>query len=246
MSEQQKHFPEFYVTAPQACPYLPGRLERKLFTHLTHDKPPALVDNLLKGGFRRSQNIAYRPACDGCSACVSVRILVDAFEPSKTFRRVIAANQDLTAHAVDALACEEHFHLLKAYLDHRHKGGGMSGMGILDFVAMIEDTTIDTHIVEYRLPPDRPRDSGRLVACALTDTMSDGLSMVYSFFDPEFDRRSLGNFMVLHHIERARAAGMPHVYLGYLVEGCRKMSYKARYEPLEAHGPDGWTPLSQR
>jgi len=235
-------FPQFYLTQPTPCPYLPGKRERKVFTKLQGPLARQIHESLAKVGFRRSQNIAYRPACDGCSACVSVRILVDAFEPSKTFRRVMAVNADLTAHAVDALACEEHFHLLKAYLDHRHRGGGMSNMGILDFVAMIEDTTIDTHIVEYRLPPERPRDTGRLVACALTDSMSDGLSMVYSFFDPELDRRSLGNFMVLHHIERARAAGMPHVYLGYLVEGCRKMEYKSRYTPLEAHGPDGWVP----
>lgn len=238
-------FPQFYLTQPTPCPYLPGRHERKVFTKLTGSMTRQVHESLARVGFRRSQNIAYRPACDGCSACVSVRILVDAFEPSKTFRRTLAGNADLVAHGSDPIASEEHYHLLKRYLDHRHRGGGMAGMGILDFVAMVEDTPVDTQIVEYRLPPppDRPRDTGQLVACALTDVMSDGLSMVYSFFDPDLERRSLGSFMVLHHIERARIAGLPYVYLGYLVDGCRKMSYKARYQPLEGHGPDGWQPL---
>lgn len=238
-------FPQFYLTQPTPCPYLPGRRERKVFTKLSGPLARQIHESLARVGFRRSQNIAYRPACDGCNACVSVRILVDDFKPSKTFRRTLAANADLTAHGVDPIACEEHYHLLKAYLDSRHRGGGMAGMGILDFVAMVEDTTVDTQIVEYRLPPPsgRPRDTGSLVACALTDVMSDGLSMVYSFFDPDHEKRSLGSYMVLHHIERARAAGLPYVYLGYLVEECRKMTYKARYQPLEAHGPDGWQPF---
>ncbi len=143
------------------------------------------------------------------------------------------------------LATEEQFHLLRAYLDSRHHGGGMSDMGILDYVAMVEDTTIDTSVVEYRLPAP-PGQEGRLVGCALTDAMSDGLSMVYSFFRPGHEARSLGTFMVLDHIERARTKGLPYVYLGYLVEDCRKMSYKARFQPLEAHGPDGWTPYKPR
>ena len=175
-----------------------------------------------------------------------MRILVDAFERSRGFRRIAQENADLSAEAVEAVGTEEQFHLLRSYLDSRHKGGGMSGMGVLDFVAMIEDTTIDTQIVEYRLPPERPRDKGQLVACALTDVMSDGLSMVYSFFDPALEPRSLGSYMVLHHVERARAARLPHVYLGYLVADCRKMAYKARFQPLEGHGPEGWTPYKPR
>lgn len=235
-------FPQFYLTQPTPCPYLPGRRERKVFTKLNGPLSRQIHESLARVGFRRSQNIAYRPACDGCTACVSVRILVDQFVPSRTFRKTLAANAELTSAAVNPVACEEHYHLLKTYLDSRHRGGGMSGMGILDFAAMVEDTTVDTQIIEYRLPPTEPRQEGRLVACALTDMLSDGLSMVYSFFDPEMDHRSIGTFMVLHHIERARAAGLPYVYLGYLVAGCRKMSYKGRFQPLEAHGPDGWQP----
>ena len=246
MSIERRNFPQFFITAPSPCPYLAGRVERKVFTHLVGHDARSLNTQLSQGGFRRSQNIAYRPACDGCSACVSVRILVDAFERSRGFRRIAQDNADLTAEAVDPIGTEEQFHLLRTYLDNRHRGGGMSGMSVLDFVAMIEDTTIDTQIVEYRLPPERPGGKGRLVACALTDVMSDGLSMVYSFFDPELEKRSLGSYMVLHHVERARAGRLPHVYLGYLVADCRKMAYKARFQPLEGHGPEGWTSYKPR
>ena len=242
MTEQLgTRFPQFYLTQPTPCPSLPGRRERKVFTKLQGPLSRQIHESLARVGFRRSQNIAYRPACDGCNACISVRILVDEFAPSKSFRRILAANEDLRSSVVDPLAHESHYYLLKSYLDARHQGGGMSAMGILDYVAMIEDTTVDTHIVEYRLPPTHPRDSGQLIGCALTDGMSDGFSMVYSFFDPAFSRRSLGAYMVLHHVERARSLGLPYVYLGYLVDGCRKMAYKGRFQPLEMHGPDGWT-----
>ncbi len=247
MTEQLgTRFPQFYLTPPAPCPYLPGRTERKVFTKLSGPLARQIHESLARVGFRRSQNIAYRPACDGCSACTSVRVITEAFAPSRSFRKTLAANADLSVAAVDPLACEEHYYLLKAYLGSRHSEGGMAGMGILDFVAMVEDTTIDTQIVEYRLPPAGDGEPGRLVACALTDLMSDGLSMVYSFFDPEFSDRSLGTFMVLDHIVRARRASLPYVYLGYLVEDCRKMAYKARYAPLEAHSADGWVALKPR
>lgn len=233
-------FPQFYLTQPTPCPYLPGRRERKVFTKLQGPLSRQVHESLARVGFRRSQNIAYRPACDGCNACVSVRILVDEFKPSRGMRRIQAANTDLVTRVVDPTAQEEHYYLLKSYLEARHKGGGMSAMGILDYVAMIEDTTVDTHIVEYRLPPTAPGDAGQLIACALSDGMSDGFSMVYSFFDPAFEKRSLGAYMVLNHVERARTIGLPHVYLGYLVEGCRKMAYKGRFQPLEMHGTEGW------
>lgn len=241
MTEQLgTRFPQFYLTPPAPCPYLPDRTERKVFTRLSGPLTRPIHESLARVGFRRSQNIAYRPACDGCSACVSVRVVVSDFQPSRTFRKTMAANEDLRVRAVDPLACEEHYYLLKSYLGARHAGGGMAGMGVLDFVAMVEDTTVDTQIVEYRMA------DGELVACALTDLMSDGLSMVYSFFDPALDQRSLGTFMVLDHIARACKAGLPYVYLGYMVEGCRKMAYKGRFEPLEGHGPAGWTALKPR
>src|SRR5690242_10749591 len=179
MTEQQKHFPEFYVTAPQPCPYLAGRLERKLFTHLTHDKPAALVDNLLKGGFRRSQNIAYMPYCEGCQACVSVRVLVAEFEPGRSLRRVIEANRDLATRRLQATPTSEQYSLFRAYIDARHADGGMADMSVLDYAMMVEDSVINTFLTEYReKPADDPLDSDRstwpLKSVALCDRLSDG------------------------------------------------------------------------
>jgi arginine-tRNA-protein transferase len=244
MTAQHKKFPEFYVTAPQPCPYLPGRLERKLFTHLTHDKPPALVDNLLKGGFRRSQNIAYMPYCAGCQACVSVRVLVDEFRPKRSFRRVLEANRDLVAHRIAPHPTSEQYTLFRAYIDDRHADGGMADMTVLDYAMMIEDSIVDTFLTEYRRTPADPLDSraedGPLMAVALTDRLSDGLSMVYSFYDTGAVGRSLGTYMILEHIELTRRLGLPYLYLGYWIAGSRKMSYKSRFQPQEHLGQDGW------
>jgi arginyl-tRNA--protein-N-Asp/Glu arginylyltransferase len=126
---------------------------------------------------------------------------------------------------------------LRTYLDSRHPGGGMSDMGLFDYVAMVEETPVETHIVEYR------KDDGTLVACALTDRLRDGLSMVYSFFHPGEDMRSLGTYMILDHVRTAQAAGLPYVYLGYWVRGSDKMDYKIRFSPLEALTQNGWEPL---
>jgi arginyl-tRNA--protein-N-Asp/Glu arginylyltransferase len=242
MSEQQKHFPEFYVTAPQACPYLPGRLERKLFTHLTHDKPPALIDNLLKGGFRRSQNIAYMPYCEGCQACVSVRVLVDDFDMSKSFKRVLDKNQDLVARRVPATPTSEQYSLFRDYIDARHSDGGMADMTVLDYAMMVEDSIIDTFVTEYRLKPNPNSRSGEkpLMGVALCDRLSDGISMVYSFYEPEAAQRSLGTYMILEHLQYARQIGVPYLYLGYWIQGSQKMSYKKRFQPQEMLTGSGW------
>ncbi|MEO1695210.1 MAG: arginyltransferase, partial [Pseudomonadota bacterium] len=153
MSEHQKNFPEFYVTSAQPCPYLRNRRERKLFTHLTPEKPPALVDTLLKGGFRRSQNIAYMPYCDGCHACVSVRVVNDEFAPSRSQRRILKRNDDLFARRMTPRPTAEHYALFRDYIDARHGDGGMAEMSVLDFAMMIEDSIITTTLTEYRLKP---------------------------------------------------------------------------------------------
>jgi arginine-tRNA-protein transferase len=244
MSEQRKHFPEFYITAPQPCPYLPGRLERKLFTHLTRDKPPAIVDDLLTGGYRRSQNIAYIPYCDGCNACVSVRTLVGEFQPGRSFERVVARNRDLVAARVSPQPTGEQFRLFRTYIDARHNDGGMADMSIIDFSMMIQDSPLKTFLTEYRLKPEDALDqdprSWPLVATALCDRLSDGVSMVYSFYDPALADRSLGTFMILEHIDFTRRLGLPYLYLGYWISGSKKMSYKARFGPQEKLGPQGW------
>lgn len=244
MTQHPTQSPQFFLTAPSPCPYLEGQFERKVFTHLVGDKAPEMNDLLTQGGFRRSQNIAYRPACETCRACVSVRIVVDEFKPSKNMKRVTQHNADLIGAMHDAEPSTEQYSLFRSYLDNRHRRGGMSDMTVLDYAMMVEDTHVDTKVIEYRRRgPDSfitGRGHGELIAVALSDKMADGLSMVYSYFDPEHEDRSLGTFMILDHIARAKAMGLPHVYLGYWVNGSRKMNYKVRFLPQEHLGPKGW------
>jgi arginyl-tRNA--protein-N-Asp/Glu arginylyltransferase len=244
LTTQARDQPQFYLTAPTACPYLPGRQERKVFTHLIGRRAGELNDVLTHGGFRRSQTIAYRPACDGCRACVSVRVLVDDFRFSRNMRRVMEANEDLIGDMRPNEPTSEQYSLFRHYLDARHAHGGMADMTALDFAMMVEDSHVETRMVEYRRRgPDTAingRGQGPLFACALTDVLADGLSMVYSFYDPDHVDRSLGTMMILDHIARARRMGLPHVYLGYWVEGSSKMGYKSRYLPQERLLPGGW------
>lgn len=234
--------PQFFLTPGGPCPYLTGRTERKVFARLNGVLAQPLNEALTHSGFRRSQMIAYRPACDGCSACVSVRIVTSEFAPSRSQKRLIKRNANVARAEVAAEATREQFALLRAYLDSRHAGGGMSDMGLFDYVAMVEETPVNTHIVEYRETPGNGCPS-RLLACALTDVLRDGLSMVYSFFHPGEDARSLGTHMILDHVAEAQARKLPYVYLGYWIRGSAKMSYKARFQPLEALSPDGWSRL---
>ena len=236
MTEQPRDTPQFYLTSPTACPYLPGRRERKVFTHVVGKRAPELNDLLTHGGFRRSQTIAYRPACEGCRACVSVRVLAREFEPTRSMRRVLKSNAGVLSAVVAPKPTPEHYSLFRAYLDSRHFDGGMADMSVLDFAMMVEDTHIDTRLVEYRLPE---RDNA-LVGVALTDRLGDGLSMVYSFYEPDLAEYSFGTFMILDHIRRAADNDLPYVYLGYWVEGSRKMDYKARFLPQERLGMEGW------
>lgn len=244
MTHQPKQSPQFFLTAPSPCPYIEGEFERKVFTHLVGEKAPELNDLLTQGGFRRSQNIAYRPACETCRACVSVRILAGEFQPTRNMKRVIARNADLVGAEHKAEPSSEQYSLFRSYLDARHKRGGMSDMTVLDYAMMVEDSHVDTRIIEYRRRgPDTfmtGQGHGELIAVALSDRMADGLSMVYSFFRSDMEERSLGTFMILDHIARAKALGLPHVYLGYWVNGSRKMGYKVRFKPQEHLGPQGW------
>ncbi len=244
MTQHPVDAPQFYLTAPAKCPYLPDRSERKVFTHLVGVRAPGLNDILTQGGFRRSQNIAYRPACDGCRACISVRVRVEDFRWSKSFRRTLRLNEDLIGAELGAMPTSEQYSLFRRYLDARHFDGGMADMTVLDFSMMIEDTHVDTMVVEYRRRgPDSGitgRGRGPVLAAALTDLLSDGLSMVYSFYDPDVEVRGLGTFMILDHVRRAARRGLPYVYLGYWVDGARKMDYKRRFLPQEHLGPQGW------
>ena len=241
MTRQAPDTAQFFLTTESECPYLEGMSERKLFTHLSGRRAQMMHALLSDHGFRRSQNLIYRPACEGCDACRSVRIVVRDFTPSRSLRRVAATNEDIVASVSPARATAEQYDLFQRYLTARHAGGGMTQMSYIDYEYMIEDTPVETYIIEYRemSAPDQP-----LVGVALTDQLPDGLSMVYSFFEPEHERRSLGNFMILNHIDRVAASGLAYVYLGYWVKNSPKMAYKARFAPLEVQtGTSGWSRL---
>ena len=249
VTNQPRDAPQFYLTAPSPCPYLPGQEERKVFTHLVGERAGELNDLLTHGGFRRSQSIAYRPACEACRACISVRVIVDEFKPSRGMQRVFERNGDMVGEMRALVPTSEQYAVFRAYLDSRHRDGGMADMTVLDYAMMVEDSHVKTRLVEYRKRgPDTSingRGSGALLAVALTDVLSDGLSMVYSFFDPEAAARSLGTFMILDHIERAKRLNLPYVYLGYWVRGSRKMDYKGRFLPQQRLTPDGWARVTE-
>ncbi len=234
-------FPRFFVTSPAPCPYLPGKSERKVFTELKGPHADSLNDALSRIGFRRSQTVAYRPSCLECNACVSVRVVVDEFAPSSTQKRNMKRNSDLVATICRPWSTEEQFELLQRYLGVRHPGGGMTTMDEVDFADMVEHTPVTSYVIEYREPSEDGKTPGRLVGVCLTDRQGDGLSMIYSFYDPDHAKRSgLGNFIILDHIARAREMGLAYVYLGYWVDGSTRMQYKVRYRPLEKLSPEGW------
>jgi len=249
VTQHSRDTPQFYLTAPSPCPYLAGKEERKVFTHLVGERAGTLNNILTQGGFRRSQSIAYRPACEGCRACISVRVVARDFRPSQSMRRIMRRNADIDAQMRIAVPTSEQYAIFRAYLDSRHRDGGMADMTVLDYAMMVEDSHIETRIIEYRRKdqdaPAGKRAAGELVAIALTDVLSDGLSMVYSFFEPDQAARSLGTFMVLDHIARAKSMGLSYVYLGYWVRGSRKMDYKGRFLPQERLMPEGWARVEE-
>ncbi len=245
MTDYTKNFPDFYVTGVNPCPYLPDREERKLFTHLTADKPAPFIDNLLRNGFRRSQNIAYLPYCEGCTACTSIRIPVRQFQMSKSMKRIWNKNKDLVAIRVPAITNVEQYNLFTRYITQRHMDGGMADMTMLDYAMMVEDSVAETAMTEYRATSDSDGiKSGQLIGVTLTDHLQDGISLVYSFYDPNLPKRSLGSYMVMDHVRTMLHEGLDYVYLGYWIDGCKKMSYKTKFKPLEALTPEGWQPFS--
>jgi len=223
----------YYLSTPAPCPYIEGEEERKVFVHLPPHEAISINDQLSHIGFRRSQNIAYRPACLNCNACQSIRIPVNDYVFSKSDRKTLSKNADLSKRLIETVATEEQFLLLKTYLATRHPDGGMLDMSFSDMQAMIEDTLVRSHLIEYR-------KEGQLIATVLIDALSDGLSMVYSFFVPHMESRSLGHFMILDHIRQAKLAGYHYVYLGYFIKDSPKMAYKSRYLPYELLGETGW------
>lgn len=237
-------FPRFFVTSPAPCPYLPGRSERKVFTELKGPHADSLNDALGRIGFRRSQTVAYRPSCIDCNACVSVRVVASEFQPSRTQKRTLEAHADLVATVCRPWSTSEQFDLLQRYLAVRHPEGGMTTMDEVDFADMVEHTPVTSYVIEYREPSADGVTPGRLVGACLTDRQCDGLSMIYSFYDPESERQGLGNYIILDHIQRSNEMGLGYVYLGYWVEGSARMQYKVRYRPMEKLGRAGWERIS--
>jgi arginyl-tRNA--protein-N-Asp/Glu arginylyltransferase len=214
-----------------------------VFTHLVGERAAELNDLLTHGGFRRSQSIAYRPACENCRACISVRVVVDDFSPTRSMRRIFDRNRDVVAEMRAPIPSSEQYSVFRSYLDARHRDGGMADMTVLDYAMMVEDSHVNTKIIEYRRRPAEVRESlgtRDLLAVALTDVLSDGLSMVYSCFDSQESARSLGTFMILEHIARAKLMRLSYVYLGFWVLGSRKMDYKGRFLPQQRLTPEGW------
>lgn len=234
---------QFFMTGPRPCPYLPGRMERKLFTTLAPPHAEPLHDRLALIGFRRSQNIAYRPACQGCSACVSTRLCAEDRRETRSERRILRRNADLIRRVRAPIPTDEHYALFRRYLTARHADGGMTDMDAIDFASMIEDSPVRTCLVEYRQAPGSETEKETLLAACVTDVLSDGLSLVYSYFDPEATRRSLGRHIILDHLALAQERRLPYVYLGYWVPGSDKMSYKIAFQPAEILTETGWRPF---
>jgi arginine-tRNA-protein transferase len=214
-------------------------MERKLFTALQGENADRLNDSLSQQGFRRSQNVLYRPSCAECSACLSARIDVKAFKATRSQRKTAARNVDVRRRATSPWASEEQYDLFRDYLDARHADGGMADMDVFEFAAMIEETPIRSRVVEYSRAQD-----GKLIGVSLTDVLSDGLSMVYSFYAPDEPKRSLGTYMILDHVNIAIEADLPYVYLGYWVPGSQKMGYKAKFSGLEVYVGGRWQKMT--
>ncbi len=236
-SAESPRIHRFYTTDLAPCPYLAGRQERRLVALVEAERGDARLDLLTEAGFRRSQGFLYKPVCPGCAACVPVRIVVDAFAPGRSFRRVLRRNADLSWAEAPTRSTDEQFALFHRYLRHRHQDGGMVRMDREAYREMVEVAPASTRLVEFRDP------SGALVGVSLTDRLRSGLSGVYKFYAPELEPRSVGTFIILWHVERARELGLPYVYLGYWIAQSRKMAYKVRFAPLERLDGATWRPF---
>jgi arginine-tRNA-protein transferase len=229
----------FHRSVPLPCPYVEGRLERRIVAELSPQQVHSgLFDDLTAAGFRRSHNMIYRPACPTCNACVPVRILVERFQPRRSLKRTWRANAGVSVAATGPIATQEQYALFHRYQRRRHGDGDMALMTFTDYRALVEESAADTRLIELRDP------DGVLIGCCLFDTTADGLSAVYSFYAAEHEDRGLGSMIVMWLVEVARALERPYVYLGYWIEECRKMAYKIRFMPKEALGPDGWREIA--
>lgn len=234
---------QFYLSGLMPCPYLPDQVERKLFTRLTDDDAvnQEMSSSLTRAGFRRSHDVLYRPACPSCMACVPVRIAVKGFVPSRSCRRIMVRNKDLVFEKTEDLDDLSIYALFIQYQEARHTDGEMAQMTFQDFQVMLRDGQVGTAL--YKL---RERSGARNDGYILIDTVADGYSAVYSFFRPDQPRRSLGIQLILSLIELARQNHLSYVYLGYWIRNSKKMAYKSKFSQLQALGPQGWQPMTEK
>lgn len=231
-----------FHTPEHACGYWPERQARDLVLDPGDPRLAQAYPQALGWGFRRSGNLIYRPHCRGCRACVAVRVPVADFRPDRSQRRCLARNADLEVRVRPAERSEEHFGLYRRYLAARHPGGGMDDHGTADFDQFLISAWGQGRFLEIRRA--QPHATGELLAVAVTDVVAEALSAVYTFYAPEAADRGLGTFAILQQIAWARRDGRAHLYLGYWIEGHRKMEYKRRYRPLEAFDGQRWLPMS--
>ena len=228
-----------FHTADHACGYWPERQARDLVFDPGDPRLAQTYPMALSWGFRRSGNLIYRPHCRNCRACIAVRIPVDEFRPDRSQRRCLARNADLETRVLPAERNDEHFALYQRYLGARHAGGGMDGHGPAEFDQFLGSTWGQGRFLELRTR--QAHGPGELLAVAVTDVVENALSAVYTFYDPDAAKRGLGTYSILQQIAWAQREGKRHLYLGYWIDGHRKMAYKRRYRPLESFDGHGWS-----
>ena len=220
------------LSMKSACPYIMGKIEQRIAVDINYK--PALHDSLARAGFRRVENWIYKPACPNCEACVPWRVNVRKFQPSRNMARIIVANRDLVRRIIEPNPTSEHYRIFKSYVKHRHEDGQMARMNRLEFSNMTSNSPIETSLIDYQ------DQNQKLVGSVLTDLQQDGLSAVYSFFDPYETNRSMGTYMIIDLINYAKELNLPWLYLGYYVAQTQKMRYKSRFQPAEIYYQGSW------